>query len=56
MPIFPAWTAMTDQQKFEFLNEWCQNMTRKIDQQGAMINDLYHRLSQAEAKVAGEGT
>jgi hypothetical protein len=53
---YPAWKAMSDQQKFDYLREWSENMTRQIQQQGAWMNDLQTRLSQVEAKVGGGGT
>jgi hypothetical protein len=53
MGEFPAWKDMTDQQKFDFLHEWCANMSRQIDRQGAMINDLYYRLSEVDKKTGG---
>jgi predicted Fe-S protein YdhL (DUF1289 family) len=51
MAEYPAWNKMTDQQKFEFLNEWCRNMDRQIRQQNASIAELCNRLSAVEAKV-----
>jgi hypothetical protein len=51
---YPAWRDMTADQKFEFLHEWCGNLTRKVDQQEHTIQLLHERLRAAEAKMASQ--
>jgi hypothetical protein len=48
MPGFPAWDQMTDKEKLEFLQEYCDNQARKVEQQGGWINDLHARLRKVE--------
>jgi hypothetical protein len=48
---FPAWKDQTADQKFEFLHEWCDNLSRKVDQQRNTIDILWNRLQEAEAKT-----
>jgi hypothetical protein len=30
MAQYPPWKEMTPDQKFDFLNEWCENLSRSI--------------------------
>jgi len=46
---FPAWNAMTDAQKFEFLHKWCSNLSAKVDEHTATIQILHERLRKVEA-------
>jgi hypothetical protein len=48
---YPAWKDMTAEQKLEFLEEWCGNLTRMMDQRGREISDLHARLLKAEAAL-----
>lgn len=51
MPDYPDWDQMSDQQKLDYLREWCERMTKQIERHGAWINDLSTRLQKVEAKV-----
>jgi hypothetical protein len=52
---FPAWDQMTDAQKFEFLNKWCQNISTKVDEHTSTIQMLHERLLAVEAKRSADG-
>jgi hypothetical protein len=56
MMEYPPWQDMTEKEKLEFLNEWCRNMSRQIEQQTAWTNEILSRLSRLEAKAGGAGT
>ncbi len=56
MTEYPAWQDMTEKEKLEFLNEWCRNMSRQIEQQTAWTNEILSWLSKLEAKAGGTGT
>jgi len=49
---FPAWADMTDQEKFEFLNQWCENLSRNLELRGQEIQGLHQRLKRAEDALA----
>jgi hypothetical protein len=42
------WQDMTAEQKFEFLHQWCENLTEQTRRQGDHINDLHARLRRVE--------
>ena len=50
---YPAWKEMTDEEKFDFLHQWCENLSRSVQQQGAWIQHLHERLRAVEAKAGG---
>jgi len=50
MPL-PAWEKMTDQEKFDFLEKWCQNLTTATQQSRAEIQQLHERVRQVESKA-----
>jgi hypothetical protein len=51
---FPAWVTMAAEQKCEFLHEWCENLTRKVQNQETTIERLHGRLQEVEAKTLAE--
>lgn len=51
---YPIWKDMTAEQKFEFLHEWCMNMSGSARAQEATIQGLLARLQVVEEnKTAG---
>jgi hypothetical protein len=52
--IYPTWADMTDKQKFDFLHEWCERLSRAMEQQQAVTQSLHERLRVVEGKVAGK--
>ena len=49
---YPAWKDMPAEQKCQFLHEWCENLTRKVENQEMTIQALHARLLAVEGKVA----
>jgi hypothetical protein len=47
------WSDMTPDQKFEFLNKWCENLSVAIQQLQAEDRYLRERLQAVEAKISG---
>jgi hypothetical protein len=47
---YPAWKEMSDDQKFSFLHEWCENLTHKVEMQERTIQYLHEHLQAAEGK------
>ncbi len=52
MSHVPTWKNATDEQKFEFLYDWCDNLSRSLQAVQAGAHGLHERLSLVEAKVA----
>ena len=48
-----AWDKMTDQQKFDFLHEWCDRISRAVQHEQAISESLHERLRRVEVKLAG---
>ncbi len=50
---YPAWKDMTVEQKCDFLHEWCERLSRAVEQQASVCQSLHERLRAVEAKLAG---
>jgi hypothetical protein len=50
---YPAWDKMTDEQKLSYLREWCERLSRGVEEQRAVSQNLHERLLMVEAKVVG---
>jgi hypothetical protein len=48
------WIDMTTDQKFEFLNKWCENLSVAVQQLQAENRYLRERLQAVEAKLPGD--
>jgi hypothetical protein len=48
---YPDWNKMTDQQKFEFLHQWCGNLSNAVQSLQGVTQQLHERLRAVEAKV-----
>jgi hypothetical protein len=48
-PRHPAWKEMTPDQKFDFLHEWCENISLAVRGLEEQNNSLHARLQAAEA-------
>lgn len=46
-----AWKDMTTEQKFEFLIQWCENLTRQVERHGSHMDDVHSRLRAIEDKL-----
>ena len=51
MPRFPAWSEMPDQQKLEYLHEWCRRLSEVVDQLRATNQLLNERVRELEGKT-----
>jgi hypothetical protein len=53
-PIWNAtpWHKMTSDQRVEFMQQWCENLSVTVQRQGVYIDNLYSRLRQVEERVA----
>ena len=51
MPVLPAFAEMTDEQKFQFFYQWCDNLTRAEKEDRNNIQLLHERLRVAEEKA-----
>jgi len=49
---YPAWNDMDPSEKFEFLHEWCERLSRAVEEQRGVSQSLHKRLRKVEAKVA----
>jgi hypothetical protein len=48
-----AWKDMDDPKKFEFLHQWCDNLSVAVQRLGAANQEILRRLQAVEEKVAG---
>jgi hypothetical protein len=42
---------LTQDEKIEFLVEWCENLTQQLERHGNYINDLHSRLRRVEDRI-----
>lgn len=42
------WQQMTDSQKIDYLRQWCEQLTRALEQRAAQIDRLEERLRAIE--------
>ena len=52
---FPAWQNMTGKEKFDFLHQWCENLSRTLEMRGQEIQALHQRVKRAEDALAAAG-
>jgi hypothetical protein len=48
----PEWNAMSDQQKLEFLYEWCAQTSMVVQELRTMSQMLMDKVVQVEARLA----
>ena len=53
---YPAWNDLSTEQKCQFLYDWCETLTRKIERQEEAIQALNARLRAIDEKVANSET
>ena len=50
----PVWHDMDEDEKLDFLNKWCENLSRAQQQLGAHLQGLHERLRKVEDQLAGK--
>lgn len=48
---FPPWKEMSPEQKFEFLHQWCLNLSAAVERLGNQTQALHERLRVVEEKL-----
>jgi hypothetical protein len=47
----PRWLSLKDSEKLEYLREWCDRLTRGVEEQRAVTQSLHERLQRVERKL-----
>jgi hypothetical protein len=53
MAQYPAWDQMSDEQKFAYLREWCERLSRAIEDLRGTVQNLHERLRRVEQAASG---
>lgn len=52
---YPTWDKMTDQQKFDFLHDWCNNLSTANTRLSNAVQGLHERLQEVEKREKERG-
>ncbi len=56
MVEYPAWKDMSPGQKFEFLNEWCSNLSRQVQTLESENQDLRNTVRRLQSAALSNST